>query len=295
LNSFDEIKRSRRSGNADRWDDEEERRSWPRSASLLVIVLIASNLVLMGFLFKDQIKRFEPAAKSAAPALNRPAAEPQPDLNPAPDQNSNADLKPVPARSPTVDLQPTPAHVPLAAPPKLTKAKRSTASVMQHRKPLKTTIHRTFSHARYFAPRAAPNRATATVPATAPVPNYRANVAPPPAVVASVPSPTVGVRNQPELQRKTITPAVIGSGLGGNGVQSSTNARTTTRVASVGLPEMDKGLIKPSMPVAPLSPKLEIVPRPKGLDREMPNCGGLVFIPCPTLHTRSESSADGDQ
>ena len=50
---------------------------------------------------------------------------------------------------------------------------------------------------------------------------------------------------------------------------------------------MEKGLVIPKRPVAPISPKLEIVPRSAG---ERVNCGDEdTFIACPTLQTRPET------
>ena len=58
-------------------------------------------------------------------------------------------------------------------------------------------------------------------------------------------------------------------------------------MASVGLPGMEKGLVKPKMPVAPTAAKIEIIPRPAV---KIENCGDdKVFIACPTLKNRYET------
>jgi hypothetical protein len=50
---------------------------------------------------------------------------------------------------------------------------------------------------------------------------------------------------------------------------------------------MEKGLVKPKMPVAPTSPKIEIIPRPPV---KLENCGDdKVFIACPTLKIRYDT------
>jgi len=50
---------------------------------------------------------------------------------------------------------------------------------------------------------------------------------------------------------------------------------------------MEKGLVTPKMPAAPISPKIEIVPRPAV---KLENCGDdHVFIACPTLKTRYDT------
>jgi hypothetical protein len=50
---------------------------------------------------------------------------------------------------------------------------------------------------------------------------------------------------------------------------------------------MEKVLFIPKMPVAPVSPKIEIVPRPAV---KLENCGDdKVFIACPTLKIRYDT------
>ena len=59
------------------------------------------------------------------------------------------------------------------------------------------------------------------------------------------------------------------------------------KVASVGLPAVEKGWVKPKMPVAPTSFKREIIPRPT---KKLENCGDdKVFIACPELKTRYDT------
>jgi len=79
------------------------------------------------------------------------------------------------------------------------------------------------------------------------------------------------------------TPSAIAHSLAAKGTLSG----STVKVASVGLPAMEKGLVKPKMPVAPISPKMEVVPRP-AVKHE--NCGGdKVFIACPELKIRYDT------
>ena len=58
-------------------------------------------------------------------------------------------------------------------------------------------------------------------------------------------------------------------------------------MASVALPAMEKGLVKPKMPVAPIAAKIETIPRPV----EKPeNCGDeKVFVACPKLKIRYDT------
>jgi hypothetical protein len=59
------------------------------------------------------------------------------------------------------------------------------------------------------------------------------------------------------------------------------------KVATVGLPAVENGLVKPKKPVAPISPKIEIVPRPAV---KIENCGDdKVFVACPTLKIRYDT------
>jgi hypothetical protein len=59
-----------------------------------------------------------------------------------------------------------------------------------------------------------------------------------------------------------------------------------SKVASVGLPSMERGLMKPKMPVAQAL-HIEIVPRPPVVAE---NCGDdKVFIACPTLQIRYDT------
>jgi hypothetical protein len=56
---------------------------------------------------------------------------------------------------------------------------------------------------------------------------------------------------------------------------------------------MEKGLIKPKMPVASISPNLQIVPRPP---RKVENCGDdKAFIACPVLKIRNETPIPSDE
>jgi hypothetical protein len=75
----------------------------------------------------------------------------------------------------------------------------------------------------------------------------------------------------------------IGRGLAAKGTQS----RSAVKVASVGLPALELGLVKPQTPVARTSLKLEFVPRPP---KKVENCGDdKVFIACPELKIRYDT------
>jgi hypothetical protein len=66
-----------------------------------------------------------------------------------------------------------------------------------------------------------------------------------------------------------------------------TRPGAVAKVASVGLPAMEKGLVTPKTPVAPIAHKIEIIPRPAVKPE---NCGDeRVFVACPTLKIRYDT------
>jgi len=80
-----------------------------------------------------------------------------------------------------------------------------------------------------------------------------------------------------------LAPAAIGHGLNARGTQSG----SSVRVASVGLPAVEAGLVKPTMPVGRTGLKLEVIPRPV---RNVENCGDdNHFIACPELKIRYDT------
>jgi hypothetical protein len=119
-------------------------------------------------------------------------------------------------------------------------------------------------------------------------PGSSANVALP-GRAASFGTPRAGALGNAGPPPKAPAPSVHATAAMGSGFTAKgTRPAAMNRVASVGLPPTETGLLTPKRPVAPISPKLEIVPRP-ATERE--NCGDDgAFIACPTLQTRPEVS-----
>jgi hypothetical protein len=150
-----------------------------------------------------------------------------------------------------------------------------------------------FPQARFAAPQ--------TYPSQTPAPVYPAVHTPAPssasgaadnssALVASVRTPTVGAPSPADSSRKVTPPAATGpvakKAQPALDLKADQTQKQPIRVASVGLPRMDKGLVVPKTPVGTPSPVIEVVRRPQGPKVEVENCGGNIVIPCPTLHKR---------
>ena len=275
-------------------DQREARRSWPGSAWFVVGTMIVLNLLLGAFIVKTEIFGHGPAErsvmpKSVSPKIDVPIVNPRPELKPL--QN----LAPLPSQSPT---RSSPVWE-----PKARGAKRAAITAALPRVTLKHYIPKRSPQARLAAPRISPSRTPAPVPAAvaAPLPSPGSGtVSTSPALVASIRTPAAGVRSIAETPQKVITPATAGSAARKTqpalNPKAVSNQKQVSKVASVGLPGMDKGLAAPKMAVGPLSPKLEIVHRPPVQKEAAPNCGGDVEIPCPTLHKRpSPDSPDAEQ
>ncbi len=275
-------------------DQREARQSWPGSAWFAVGTMIVLNLLLGAFIVKTEFIGHGPAEgsvtpKSVSPKIDVPIVDPRPELKPL--QN----LAPLPSQSPTPS---SPAWA-----PKARGAKRAAITAARPRVTLKHYIPKRSPRARLAAPRISPSRTPAPVPAAVaaslPSPGSGA-VSIPPALVASIRTPAVGVRSIAETPQKVTTPATAGSAARKTqpalNPKAVSNQKQVSKVASVGLPGMDKGLAAPKLAVGPLSPKLEIVRRPPEPKVDVPNCGGDVVIPCPTLHKRpSTGSPDAER
>ena len=278
------------------------RPSWPLSARLLVGAMFIFNVLLAAFLVKTEIKR--PEARPALPAsstpfpLEPPKAGSVPQLNApphapvvqgaSPDQGSSLGLK-----APLVEVQPvrlpsTPRskRPPGKAPPKALRASNT------HRPVLSAPMPRVV----ISPPHEPLGQTPAAIRGPATSSGTSAHVAPP-GLAASIPAARVpgsagappnppaasGLTPSAVLAPSALTPSAIARGLAARGTRSG----STTKVASVGLPNVAKGLVKPNMPVAPTSLKIEIIPRPAVKPE---NCGDdKVFIACPTLKIRYDT------
>lgn len=98
---------------------------------------------------------------------------------------------------------------------------------------------------------------------------------------AGMPSSAGASANAPALSTPALT--AIGNGLTAKGSRSGSGYK----VASVGLPGVESGVVRPKMPVAPVSAINEVVPRPA---EKLENCGDdKVFVACPKLKNRYET------
>lgn len=261
-------------------DDEEEeslaaetrraRVPWPRAAWLLIGLLAAMNLALAAYLISEKLnqsglRQTGPALAADVPAHDSPGAAPV--SNPGPIAIPHAELK----RLPTVINNRAIPH-----------------NHIQQGKSKKSSVERAPRNLAVDRSRTSPgiwfNRPTTSeIHPTVPVPD------PAKSPIASVPTPIYSppvrspVTDEPHKSEPSRLPALPSA------ASSNVPVSGGIRVASVGLPATDKGLVVPKAAVGPVNPKIEIVARPREL-QDTPNCGGAVFIPCPTLHTRSSST-----
>jgi hypothetical protein len=311
--------------------DGRSRRSWPASAWLVAGTMIALNLALGAFVVKNELNPGtfrggnrgpvgaaplpKPASPApAAPAVEAPKAEPQADAQtsqiPLPEQNStpaavstsaaktqdrdprveNREASRLPLKTSATRNKPMNTSVAVssksaAVSGKLTAIRRDSAAKPYQPEP--------YPQARFAAPQTYPSHTPAPFPTSGEV-----DISP--ALVASVRTPAVGAPSPSDSARKVTPPAATGTAARkaqpALDLKAGEDKKQPIRVASVGLPKMDKGLIVPKTPVGTPSPVIEVVRRPQGPKVEVENCGGDVVIPCPTLHKRPLGGApEGDR
>ena len=271
---FDESERGRTKVSQARSHVRTTRASWPLSARLLAGALLVLNILLAAFLLRTEIKRPGAPAISTPLTLQRPKAGSTPQLNAPPDQGSSRGLK-----IPNVEARP-------AALPSTQMAKRPETKAMRASKTPRAVLSVPMPRAVIYPPQEPLGRTPALVRNPAASSSASANVAPPGRAPsfgilgAGVPSNARPHPNAPAAS--ALAPSAIDHGLTAGGTRSGSVAK----VASVRLPAMEKGLVVPKMPVAPVSPKIGIVPRPAVT---LENCGDKVFIACPTLKIRYDT------
>jgi len=251
------------------------RRSWPLSARLLAGAMFALNILLAAFLVTTEIKRSGAPATSAPLTLERPKPGSTPQLNAPADQGSSLGLK-----SPPVEASP-------AAWPSTQRSKRPATEALRASKTTRPVLSAPMPRAVVDPPKEPLGQTPAPVRDPAASSGTSGNVASL-GLAASFGIPGAGVPsnagphpNAPAALAHA--PSAIGHGLTAKGTRSG----SMDRVASVGLPEMEKGLVIPKTPVAPISPKIEIIARPAV---KLENCGDdKVFIACPTLKIRYDT------
>ena len=292
---FDEFERRRT-----RVSRGQPRRPWPLSARLLAGAMIVLNILLVAFIVRTETKRpgapgTVAPATSTPPSLEGPKTAPLPQVNTPVDQEAPADhgasldLK-------TSPLKASPAALPSTHLPKTQRSGRHAIKALRAKKAARPVLRAPMPQAGVHPPQEHPAQtptavrgpaASSGASAPAASPALSANVALP-RLAAPVGNPGAGVPGK--AASPVIAPAPLGTGHG----LTAKGARpgSTNRVASVGLPSMETGLVKPKLPVATVSPKIEIVHRPAG---KVENCGDDdTFVACPTLHTRPEGAISSE-
>jgi hypothetical protein len=301
------------------------RRSWPVSARFAVGTMVVLNLILIAFLVKNEFTWSKlpevPASVKVDVPRNVTGIEPQPLGNLAPVQDSKPDvyrsntgeadqaktdaMPVVDSRQKIQEIHPQPAKTPARPFGKLKVDEARQAAVSTTRRWEATTRYSPTpaSQARFAPPQSQPSRVPAPIPAAvaAPVPAPSSGTSTPPAMVASVRTPTVGTptmvggpasvgaQKNSDTQSKVIAPT---SSL----PKADANQRPPAKVASVSLPSMVKGWVPPKMATDSGSPKIQVVHRPPEPKADVPNCGGAVVIPCPTLKKRpAGGTPEGDR
>ena len=222
--------------------------------------------------------------RPGAPAVStpvtpqRPKADSTPQVNAPPDQGTGLD------QGSSRDVKAPPAEARPAALPSTRMAKRPETKALRGSKTRRAVLPAPMPRAVIYPPQEPLGRTPAPVRNAAASSSASANVAPPGRAApfgiagAGVPSNAGPHPNAPAAS--ALAPSAMDRGLTAKG----TRPGSVARVASVGLPAMEKGLVKPKTAVAPVSPRMEIVPRPPV---KLENCGDdKVFVACPTLKIR---------
>jgi len=281
LGVFDESERRRGKVSQARSHVRAARRPWPLSARLLVGAMLVVNILLVAFVVRTEIERLGAPATSTPLTVERPKAGPSPELNAPTDapvsQGASPDQKTIPA-----EVTPAPS-------PGVQVAKRPASNALRAARTLHPVLPEPMPRAGVYPPQQPLGQTPAPARNPAASPGSSSNV-PPPAVAASIATPRAGVPGNAGTPSNAPAPSVLAPPPAtANGIPAKvTRSASTNRVASVGLPAMEKGLVIPKKPVAPISPKLEIVPRSAGKPE---NCGTEdAFVACPTLQIRPEGS-----
>ena len=315
-----------RTGKKDREPEVQRRRvrsSWPSSARFAMRTMVILNLLLVVFLVRSELKSSRRAQLLEASRINAQKVVSQPNIKsqqaPMPAQNPTSLANPVQAPADQVRVSATPrlaanlamnrpVHQSKSGGSKFVNARQDSVAMPR---PSVTPRQYNFEpspQARYAAPQFTPSGTaapvfTAPAPAAALAPNpipispLPAAVAPFPSV-ASIHTPTAVVRSNQEARPKVTAPSTAENSPRKiqPALYSNSNQKQEIRVASVGLPGMDKGIVVPKTPVGSLNPKIEIVHRPPEKSNAAPNCGGAIGVPCPTLKKRAASiNPDGDR
>ena len=276
---FDESERRRTEGSQARLHSRPARSSWPLSARLLVGALFVLNILLAAFLVSTEFKR--PDARAIFPTL-RPGAGSTPQHNAPPYQGSGLDqgssrglnAPPVEAKPAALPSRRMAKRPPIKALPKALRASKPSRPVLSAPMP-RAVI---YPNEPTVLPPAPVRNPAASLSATASVP-FPARTPPVGIPATGVPSsagaPAASALHPPSIDR-TLTAKGIRSG-------------SVAKVASVGLPAMEKGAVIPKRPVVSVASQIQVqmIPRP-AVNPE--NCGDdRVFVACPTLKIRYDT------
>ena len=276
---FDESEGRRTKGSQARLHFRSARSSWPLSARLLVGALFVLNILLAAFLVSTEFKR--PDARAIFPALPAGAGS-TPQHNAPPYQGSGLDqgssrglnAPPVEAKPAALPSRRMAKRRPIKASPKALRASKPSRPVLSAPMP-RAVIH-------------PPNEPTVRPPA---VRNPAASLS----ATASVPfparTPSFGI---PAAGVPSSAVAPAGSALHPPGIDHALTAKgipsgSVAKVAPVGLPAMEKGVVIPKRPVVSVASQIQtqMIPRP-AVNPE--NCGDdKVFVACPTLKIRYDT------
>jgi len=269
------------------------RRSWPVSARLLVGALFVVNILLAAFLVRTEFKRPEarPEARSGPPAISAPLPLERPQAGSSPQLNAPLNAPPdqgaslvrgasLGEKTPAVEVRP--ARLPSAQ-----MSKRHATKALRASKTPRPVLLAPMPRAVTYPPQEPLGQTPAPVRAPAASSGASVSVAPP-RLAASVVIPGPGARGNAAPPPNAPAASVLSRSAIGNGLAAKgTRSGSVTKVASVGLPPVEKGLVIPKTPVASVSPKFEIVPRPAV---KIENCGDdKVFVACPTLKIRYDT------
>ena len=241
-------------------------------------------MFLAAFLVKNEMKKPGPGPISGPPKVQAPEAGPTPQLNVPPNQEPSGDLK-----APAIEARP-------AALPSTHLAKhrsiRALRKTLRASKTPRAVLAAPAPRAATYPSREPLVRTPAPVSDAAASANSSAHVAPPVRAAASgIPAPSVpsSAGSHPNAPAQSaLNLSAIDHGLAARGNRPASAAK----VASVGLPAMQSGVVKPKAAVTPIAHKIEFVPRPPV---KVENCGDdKVFVACPTLKVRYDTPYTSD-
>jgi hypothetical protein len=232
------------------------------------------NVLLAIFFVRTEVNRPAAPGISTPSTLERQKPSSSPQLSAPANQESSLSVK-----SPPVEARPDPLL-------STRRAERPAAKILRAGKTPRPDLSAPKPWADIHPPQETLGHTPAPVRDPSASSGASANVAPP-GVAASFAIPAAGVHSN-AAQHSTapaasaLARAAIGHGLTAQG----TRAGSMAKVAPVGLPGVEKGLVRPKMPVAPAL-HIEIVPRPVKVAE---NCGDdKVFIACPELKNRYDT------